>query len=164
MNISFISTSDVYCQHRSAGPDGSKLNATILKLAFGGKLEMTKLLAIKEEIESGRIKAPVNGFRITEGGLQAVIRNSGTLSWYVNYIVTGGSGKKEKGSSGRPKREGNRTTMLIGHYPEITINRARHIAETIIELGRRGIDPMDGLHRSLIKSIEKHGLKWTPDI
>lgn len=81
-------------------------------------------------------------------GLRAIIRQSGTVTFNVQYKITG--------------QKDYRPQIKIGDYPEMNVYRARGIARTIVELGHRGIDPTAGLHERLIRELEEKGVSWTP--
>jgi|KBSMisStaDraftv2_1062788.scaffolds.fasta_scaffold1897613_1 Arm DNA-binding domain len=80
-----------------------------------------------------------------EPGLRVMVRKSGSISFHVHYTV---------GTS--------RPMIDIGEAPEMTIDRARKIARSIIAIADKGIDPRDGLHKRLVAEIEKVGDKWKP--
>jgi hypothetical protein len=80
-----------------------------------------------------------------EPGLRVMVRKSGSISFHVHYAV------------------GNSRPMIdIGESPEMTIERARKIARSIIAIADKGIDPRDGLHKRLVAEIEKLGDRWRP--
>lgn len=81
-------------------------------------------------------------------GLRAIIRSSGTVTFNVQYSVAG--------------EKNYRPQIKIGDYPDMNVYRARGLARTIVELGRRGIDPQAGLHDRLIRELEEKGVSWLP--
>jgi hypothetical protein len=78
-------------------------------------------------------------------GLRAIVRNTGEISYHVNYHV------------------GNeRPYLKIGQHPKTTIAEARELARTVLALAERGIDPAAGLHERLIRELKEKGEKWRP--
>lgn len=105
-----------------------------------------KFELVVKDMESGRL--PLKKTTITDPmtvGLSVLIRSTGLISYQVQY------------SAGK-----SRPQLTIGHHPEMTIDRARKIAETIRHLVSLGIDPQEGLHDRLIRELEKQGNKWRP--
>jgi len=102
--------------------------------------------ALAKDMESGRL--PLKRTTITDPltvGLSAVIRDTGLISYHVQYSMPD-----------------SRPMLRIGIHPEMSIDRARKIADTIKHLASIGIDPQEGLHDRLIRELEKSGNKWRP--
>lgn len=78
-------------------------------------------------------------------GLKAIIRESGVVSFHVQYEV---------GTS--------RPMLKLGEYPAMSVNEARKIAKTVRTLGDRGIDVQEGLHERLVRELLEQGEKWRP--
>lgn len=101
---------------------------------------------LAEQFKSGTI--PKNEQRIpkTRDNLQVIVRKSGEISFHGMYTLPNGKG----------------TSLLLGEDPEMTIERAQPIVRTLQRLADKGIDPQDGLHKRLIRELEKQGDKWRP--
>lgn len=102
--------------------------------------------AFKKDVESGRF--PVKRPMISDGvvkGLRALFRDTGGISFHVHY-----------------QANDNRALIKIGDYPDMSIERARKIAKTVIGLGKSGIDIQEALHQKLIRELERDGMKWKP--
>jgi hypothetical protein len=99
------------------------------------------------DLQSGRMGA-VDKVTIgddEQSGLRAIVRKSGTVSFHVIYTVNG-----------------ERPILLVGHWPETSIDEARDLAKTIRTLAAEGIDPTLGLHARLISELKRDGIKWRP--
>lgn len=94
-------------------------------------------------------KIPLDRVTVTDDLVQnhrAVVRNTGAISFHVQYRQS----------------DGTRPYLKIGEYPDMSIRRARALAATIRSLVEKGIDPTDGLHKRLIRELEAQGDKWRP--
>lgn len=86
-------------------------------------------------------------------GLRAAIHKSGLIAFHVSYWV----GEK-------------RPFMRIGTFDDpkdpdyISIDDARHVASVVLALGRKGIDVQDGLHRRLVRELQRDGSNWRPPL
>jgi hypothetical protein len=103
--------------------------------------------ALADDLKSGRIpldRVVVSDDRTT--GLRAIIRNTGAISFHVQYL----------------SEDGSRPYILMGHYPDTTVDRARERARTIHTLAAKGIDPTAGLHARLLKELDRDGVRWKP--
>lgn len=83
-------------------------------------------------------------------GLRAQVFPTGLISYHVTYYVGD-----------------ERPYMLIGYGNKdepmyCTVQEARNIAKTIIALGKKGINPQDGLLPRLIRELKEQGEKWRP--
>lgn len=102
------------------------------------------LKGLAEDLKTGRL--PLERVTVTDNiqtGLRAIVRGTGLISFHVQYAVGD-----------------ERPYLKIGDFPEMTIEKARKIARTVINLGARGIDPTKGLHDRLINELDKQGDKW----
>lgn len=95
------------------------------------------------DMKSGRI--PKDKMSITDGGLQVIMRNTGTISYHALYTIGG-----------------SRPSLAIGHHPDMTIAEARRLVGIIQGLADMGIDPQAGLHERLMVQLKEKGLKWRP--
>jgi hypothetical protein len=108
--------------------------------------------ALAEDLTSGRI--PVPRFTVSDDevpGLRAIIRNSGQISFHVQYSVR----DDDTGEDTRPY-------LKIGDYPKMKIGEARELARTIRTLANMNIDPQAGLHERLVRELKEKGAKWRP--
>lgn len=85
-------------------------------------------------------------------GLRAQVFPSGIISYHVSFYV------------GDPADK-NRPFMLIGYANKedplyMTVQEARNMAKTIVALGRKGINPQDGLLPRLIHELKRDGENW----
>ena len=80
-------------------------------------------------------------------GLIVRLNKNGSKSFYTIFRVVGDGGI---GARGRPLR-GKQQRILLGHYPEVSIDDAR--AETLLIRGKafKGIDPRQELRESVLK-------------
>jgi Arm DNA-binding domain len=78
-------------------------------------------------------------------GLRAIIRDTGGISFHVQYTI----GK-------------SRPYLKIGEVPGTTVEQARKLARTVLSLARQGIDPQSGLHERLLRELTDQGEKWRP--
>jgi hypothetical protein len=77
-------------------------------------------------------------------GLRFYIRK-GAATFHVQFTV-----------AGRKKRP----MILIGERPEMTLQQARAVTKTIVELGKLGIDVSDGLEKRLVRELQEQGVNW----
>jgi hypothetical protein len=97
-----------------------------------------------EDLETKRV--PLKKIVLSDDrqvGLSVIIRDTGTISYHVQYELP----------DARPQ-------LKIGNYPDMSVERARNIASTIVALARKGIDVQSGLHDRLIRELEQRGEKW----
>lgn len=102
---------------------------------------------LARDLQSGNV--PLDRVTVTDDmqpGLRAIIRNTGLVSFHVNYDV-----------------EGARPYLKIGDHPEMSVDEARRVAKTVRGLAEMGIDPQEGLHRRLIRELQEKGTKWRPE-
>lgn len=107
--------------------------------------------ALAEDLKSKRV--PLDRITVSDSlqvGLRAIIRDTGNVSYHVQYEVVGKDGSK------------SRPYLTIGHYPETTVAQARKLAKTVIALAGKGIDVQAGLHEKLIKELIRDGERWKP--
>jgi hypothetical protein len=101
---------------------------------------------LAEGLTTGRMKTD----RITVSddmvsGLRAIIRDTGGISFHVQYTI----GK-------------SRPYLKIGEVPGTTVEQARSLARTVLALAQQGIDPQSGLHERLLRELAEQGPKWRP--
>jgi hypothetical protein len=87
--------------------------------------------------------------RVTDNqcpGLRIIMRVGGACSFHAHFSIKG------KG----------RAMINIGERPSMSILTARTVTRTIIELGRMGIDPRDGLEKRLVRELQEQGSNWRP--
>lgn len=102
---------------------------------------------LARDLQNGNV--PLDRVTVTDDmqpGLRAIIRNTGLVSFHVNYDV-----------------EGARPYLKIGDHPEMPIADARYVAKVVRDLAAMGIDPQEGLHRRLIRELLEKGTKWRPE-
>lgn len=111
------------------------------------KFTVVNLEKISEDLKSGAIPLPqVTISDEIVSGLRAIIRNSGKISYHINYQVAGGG----------------RFYLKIGDHPYMTLANARKVGQTVKTLAEQGIDPQDGLHERLVRELLEKGEKWRP--
>ncbi len=137
-----MSSTTIYTESIIAMPPRKKLNIPPIK----NKFTVATLEALADDLQKGRIPLP----RVTitdslQAGLRAIIRNTGNISFHVNYEV---------GES--------RPYLKLGDHPDMTIAEARSLARTVRSLADLGIDPTEGLHTRLIRELRDKGTKWRP--
>ena len=79
-------------------------------------------------------------------GLRAIIRKSGAVTFHAMYQI-----------------EDSRPMIAVGHFPDTTIEEARHLTKVVRGLADKGIDVQSGLHQRLLQELERDGLNWRPD-
>lgn len=79
-------------------------------------------------------------------GLRAIIRKSGAVTFHAMYQI-----------------EDSRPMITVGHFPDTTIEEARHLTKIVRGLAAKGIDVQSGLHQRLLQELERDGLNWRPD-
>ena len=77
-------------------------------------------------------------------GLMVVIRADG-IKWMAHYAVAAPAKGIALGSGGRRQ-------MVIGTYPEMTLEAARKVTRALINRGKRGDDPFD--HDRIVRALE----------
>jgi len=110
------------------------------------KFTVAILEALADDLQKGRI--PLDRVTVTDSmqvGLRAIIRNTGGISFHVNYEVGD-----------------ERPYLKLGEHPDMTIAEARHLAKVVRSLGDLGINPTEGLHSRLIRELQEKGVKWRP--
>ena len=112
----------------------------------GGRFNADTFEALADDLQNKRIPLP----RVTvsdniQTGLRAIIRNTGLISFHVQYDI-----------------DGSRPYLKIGDHPEMSVERARRIAGIVRTLADHGIDPQAGLHERLVRELEDKGVKWRP--
>jgi hypothetical protein len=86
--------------------------------------------------------------RISDGdcpGLRIMIRKGGGYTFHAQYRVAG---------------RNRRPMIMLGSPPEMSLDEARDLTRTIIELARKGIDVADGLHKRLMRELKAQGTAW----
>jgi hypothetical protein len=124
-----------------------KRKPTIVAKPGPPRFSEATLEKLADDLKAKRI--PLDRVTVTDEMVQnhrAIVRNTGLISFHVQYR----------------QADGTRPYLKIGDYPEMSIKRARALAETIRKLVEKGIDPTDGLHKRLIRELEKEGDKWRP--
>jgi len=110
------------------------------------KFTIDTLEKLADDLQKGRI--PLERVTITDEmqtGLRAIVRNTGGVSFHVNYDV-----------------DGSRPYLKLGEHPGMSIPEARRLAQIVRGLADLGIDPQAGLHERLIRELKEKGLKWRP--
>lgn len=108
--------------------------------------------AMLADMKSGRI--PLNKVTFADDmqpGLRVIIRPTGNISYHVHYEI-----RKKSGT--------DRGMLKIGEYPDTTIERARRRAKSVITLGRKGVDPAEGLHDRMIRELDRDEERWRPEL
>jgi hypothetical protein len=103
--------------------------------------------AIAADLKSGRI--PLDRITVSDDvqtGLRAIIRNTGLISFHVNY----------------DSPDGSRPYLKLGDHPGMTVKEARELARVVRALADKGIDPAAGLHARLIRELKEKGERWRP--
>lgn len=111
------------------------------------KFNIQTLEQIADDLQTGKI--PLKQVTISDEmttGLRAIVRNSGKISYHVDYVVS----------------DEGRCYLKVGDHPLMTMANARKLAQTIKTLGDQGIDPQAGLHERLIRELLDKGEKWRP--
>lgn len=106
---------------------------------------------LAKDLKEGRI--PLDRVSLSDDrvkGLRVIIRNTGLISYHVQYDVEDKEGHK------------SRPYLKVGDYPAMSIPEARKLATTIHELAGMGIDPQAGLHDRLVRELKEKGSKWRP--
>src|ERR1700722_19565780 len=78
-------------------------------------------------------------------GLRIIVRKGAGATFHVQYTVTG---------------RNRRPSIMLGTFPEMSIEEARSLTRPIVELGRRGIDVQDGLEKRLVRELKEQGVNW----
>jgi hypothetical protein len=122
------------------------------KTSLKAKFNEATFKELAQDLQSGRI--PLDRVQISDNdvsGLRAIIRNTGTITYHVNYMIhTNGAG--------------SRTYIKIGDYPDINLTTARKRAQAVIALGKKGVDVQEALHDRLMREIDRDGESWRPGL
>ncbi len=113
------------------------------KVSFSGDI----FDGLADDIKSGRI--PLERVTVSDDmqmGLRAIIRNTGLISFHVQY----------------PNTDGTRPYLKLGEHPAMSVKEARELAKTVIALAARGIDVQAGLHERLVRELKEKGERWRP--
>lgn len=116
------------------------------------KFNVEQLEMLANDLKTGRLK--LNRITVSDNivkGLRAIVRDTGLISYHVYYTVG----------------EGDAAYLKIGvHEPKnpdhLTIPEARDLARTVKALGKKGIDPQEGLHQRLVRELKEMGPAWKP--
>lgn len=115
------------------------------------KFTVETLEALADDLRKGRI--PLDRVTISDdvqAGLRAIVRNTGLISYHVNYEV----------DDSRPYLKlGDHNP---GHAGHLSITEARHLATVVRSLAGAGIDVQAGLHERLIRELQDKGVRWKP--
>ncbi|NVO13843.1 MAG: DUF4102 domain-containing protein [Rhodoplanes sp.] len=99
---------------------------------------------LADDLKSGHI--PSKKYTLSDTvvtGLRVIIRNTGGISYHVQYTVGD-----------------DRPYLKLGDYPDMSVSEARNLARTVTGLAGMGIDVQDGLHERLVRELKAEGLKW----
>jgi hypothetical protein len=118
----------------------------------GAKFNMETFQKLAADLSAGRI--PLDRVTLSDdpredpnavGGLRAIIRGSGLISWHVQYEI-----------------EGSRPYLKLGDAEHMNLKEARELARTVRGLADMGIDVQAGLHERLVRELKEKGMKWRP--
>jgi len=112
----------------------------------GGKFNSSTFEQLADDLQNKRI--PLDRVTVSDDmqtGLRAIIRNTGLISFHVQYDI-----------------DGSRPYLKLGDHPDMTVSEARDLARTVRTLADHGIDPQAGLHERLVRELEDKGTKWRP--
>jgi len=116
------------------------------------KFNVEQLEMLANDLKTGRLK--LNRITVSDNivkGLRAVVRDTGLISYHTYYTVGPDDAAYLKIGVHDPKNPDH-----------LTIPEARDLARTIKALGKKGIDPQEGLHQRLIKELRESGVSWKP--
>lgn len=83
-------------------------------------------------------------------GLRVIAYPSGQVTFSVEYRIPGIK---------------TRMNVTLGYWPDtMSIHEAREVAETVRELGERGVDVQLGLHTRLVQELKRDGVNWRPTL
>lgn len=102
--------------------------------------------ALADDLKSKRI--PLDRVTVSDDmqtGLRVIIRNTGLVSFHVQYDI-----------------DGSRPYLKLGDHPDMTVPEARSLAATVRTLADHGIDPQAGLHERLVRELKEKGARWRP--
>jgi hypothetical protein len=122
------------------------------KTSLKAKFNEATFKELAQDLQSGRI--PLDRVQISDNdvsGLRAIIRNTGTITYHVNYMIQNKDG-------------GSRTYIKIGDYPDVNLTTARKRAQAVIALGKKGVDVQEALHDRLMREIDRDGESWRPGL
>lgn len=110
------------------------------------KFSVATFKNILDDLQSGRM--PLDKVTLVDDvqvGLRAIMRKAGTIAFHVHYEF-----------------KDSRPLLKIGEHPDMSIDEARALAKTIVQLGKQGIDVQEGLHNRLMRELKKEGTNWRP--
>lgn len=114
------------------------------RVARASRFSNETIDALIDDLKTQRV--PLDRISITDEqqpGLRAIIRKTGEVTLHMQYFV-----------------RDSRPSLLLGHYPKMTIAEARELARTVEHLADKGIDVQDGLHDRLIRELKQQGVNW----
>lgn len=150
----------MYCVPSRSIPAGPELMAYTLKRRRKppappkpegpSKFTANVLAKMAKDVQSGTLPVPKKSPWLSFGddrvpGLRAIIRKSGAVTFHAMYNI---------GDS--------RPMILVGSFPETSIEEARHLANIVRGLARMGIDVQEAMHPRLLKELERDGMSWRP--
>ncbi len=107
------------------------------------------MLSLLADLQAGKLPPPrvqISDDMVT--GLRAIVNQTGIISLHAAYAVGGSRPLLKLGE------------LQPGSDEPITIEEARELTRAIQELGSRGIDVQEGLHRRLMAEIKRDGVNW----
>jgi hypothetical protein len=79
-------------------------------------------------------------------GLRIIIRHGNQATFHCQYTVAG--------------RKKVRPSIMLGTWPEMSLEKARAVTRTIMALAKIGIDVSAGLEKRLVRELEEQGTNW----
>lgn len=119
------------------------------------KFDAKTLKGLVKDLQNGRY-ATIGRFTISDDrvtGLRAMVTKDGRISLHASYHI----------GDERPMFKLGDLNVPPDHKDYLSIEDARELTKTIKALGDMGIDPQEGLHRRLIKELQRDGKNWRPD-
>lgn len=116
------------------------------------RFNVEHLEMLAKDLKSGRLK--LNRITLSDNivkGLRAIVRDTGLISYHIYYTVGDSDAAYLKVGVHDPKNPDH-----------LTIPQAREIAKVVKALGKKGIDPQEGLHQRLVRELFEQGEKWRP--
>jgi hypothetical protein len=124
------------------------------------KFDKPTMLKILKDLQTGRLPLPrvqISDDKVT--GLRAMINRGGTkqnpggsIALHAAYAVGGSRPLVKLGE------------LQDGAEEPITIDEARELTVVIQELGEKGVDVQEGLHRRLMTELRRDGANWRPNL